>query len=52
MSSTTSSASDFDIRTCGGYCPEGSDFAFPDTNNFSPRVSFALAKELGGNVSS
>ena len=31
----------FDIQTCGGYCPAGSDFAFPDTNNFAPRVSFA-----------
>jgi len=31
----------FDIQTCGGYCPAGSDFAFPDTNNFAPRLSFA-----------
>lgn len=31
----------FDIQTCGGYCPAGSDFAFLDTNNFAPRVSFA-----------
>jgi hypothetical protein len=31
----------FDIQTCGGYCPAGSDFAFPDTNNFAPRISFA-----------
>jgi opacity protein-like surface antigen len=31
----------FDIQTCGGYCPAGSDFAFPDTNNFAPRVSLA-----------
>src|SRR5262249_15974499 len=29
----------FDIQTCGGYCPPGSDFAFPDTNNLAPRVS-------------
>ncbi|MFN7919719.1 MAG: carboxypeptidase regulatory-like domain-containing protein [Bryobacteraceae bacterium] len=33
----------FDIQTCGGYCPAGSDFAFPDTNNFAPRVSIAWA---------
>jgi hypothetical protein len=31
----------FDIQTCGGYCETGSDFAFPDTNNFAPRVSIA-----------
>jgi len=31
----------FDIQSCGGYCPAGSDFAFPDVNNFAPRVSFA-----------
>ncbi|MBO0858676.1 MAG: TonB-dependent receptor [Chloracidobacterium sp.] len=31
----------FDIQTCGGYCPAGSAFAFPDRNNFAPRVSFA-----------
>ena len=31
----------FDLQTCGGYCPAGSDFAFPDMNNFAPRVSFA-----------
>jgi hypothetical protein len=38
----------FDIQTCGGYCPAGSDFAFPDTNNFAPRVSFAWSpKALG-----
>ncbi|MBO0722838.1 MAG: TonB-dependent receptor, partial [Blastocatellia bacterium] len=33
----------FDIATCGGYCPAGSAFAFPDRNNFAPRVSFAWA---------
>lgn len=33
----------FDIQTCGGYCAPGSDFAFPDTNNLAPRVSFAWA---------
>jgi hypothetical protein len=33
----------FDIQTCGGYCPVGSDFSFPDTNNFAPRVSIAWA---------
>ena len=35
----------FDIQTCGGYCPVGSDFAFPDTNNLAPRVSFAWSPE-------
>src|SRR5262249_9100010 len=33
----------FDMETCGGYCPRGSAFAFPDRNNFAPRVSFAWA---------
>ena len=33
----------FDIQTCGGYCPAGSDFAFPDLNNFAPRISLAWA---------
>jgi Carboxypeptidase regulatory-like domain len=31
----------FDIQTCGGYCAPGSDFAFPPTTNFAPRLSFA-----------
>jgi len=31
----------FDIQGCNGYCPAGSDFAFPKTTNFAPRVSFA-----------
>lgn len=31
----------FDIQSCGGYCPVGSDFAFPPTTNFAPRLSFA-----------
>ena len=31
----------FDVQTCGGYCPAGSAFAFPDRNNFAPRVSLA-----------
>ncbi len=36
----------FDLQTCGGYCPAGSDFAFPDLNNFAPRVSLAWAPKL------
>jgi hypothetical protein len=31
----------FDMQSCGGYCPVGSDFAFPPTTNFAPRLSFA-----------
>jgi hypothetical protein len=31
----------FDIQSCGGYCPVGSDFAFPPTTNFAPRLSLA-----------
>ena len=33
----------FDIQSCGGYCPVGSDFGFPDKNNFAPRVSLSWA---------
>jgi len=35
----------FDVQSCGGYCPAGSDFAFPPTLNLAPRVSFAWAPE-------
>lgn len=31
----------FDMQTCGGYCPAGSAFGFPDKNNFAPRIGFA-----------
>ena len=31
----------FDMQTCGGYCQPGSDFAFPPTTNFAPRLSLA-----------
>jgi hypothetical protein len=31
----------FDVQSCGGYCPVGSDFAFPPTKNFAPRLSLA-----------
>jgi hypothetical protein len=33
----------FDIQTCGGFCPYGSDFNFPNTTDFAPRISFAWA---------
>ncbi len=35
----------FDIQSCGGYCPAGSAFGFPDRNNFAPRVSLAWAPQ-------
>ncbi len=35
----------FDIQSCGGYCPVGSDFAFPPKTNLAPRVSFAWSPE-------
>jgi hypothetical protein len=35
----------FDIQSCGGYCPAGSDFAFPPTTNFAPRISFVWAPD-------
>jgi len=31
----------FDIQACGGYCRPGSEFAYPDLNNFGPRLSLA-----------
>jgi hypothetical protein len=33
----------FDTQTCGGFCPYGSEFAFPNTHDFAPRISFAWA---------
>lgn len=39
----------FDIATCGGFCPVGSAFGFPDKKNFEPRLSLAWSpKALGG----
>jgi hypothetical protein len=39
----------FDLETCGGFCAPGSDAAFPDWNNVSPRLSIAWAPQrLGG----
>ena len=35
----------FDIQSCGGYCPKGSDFAFPPLTNFAPRLSLAWSPE-------
>jgi hypothetical protein len=31
----------FDIQSCGGFCPYGSDFNFPRTHDFASRVSLA-----------
>lgn len=36
-------AKPFDLATCGGYCPAGAPFTFPDNNNFAPRVGIAWA---------
>ncbi len=33
----------FDINLCGGYCPAGSAFHYPDRDNVAPRVSLAWA---------
>jgi len=35
----------FDIKTCGGFCPQGSEFTIPNTKNIEPRVSFAWTPE-------
>ncbi len=32
-----------DFERCQGFCPAGSEWFFPDRNNFSPRVSLAWA---------
>jgi hypothetical protein len=31
----------FDFNTCGGFCPQGSDFDFPKKLNLEPRLSIA-----------
>jgi hypothetical protein len=33
----------FDIETCGGYCPFGSEYSIPVTDDFQPRASIAWA---------
>jgi hypothetical protein len=39
----------FDLTTCGGFCPQGSDFDFPKKLNLEPRLSVAWApKALHG----
>jgi hypothetical protein len=39
----------FDIQTCGGYCPVGSQYSFPVYDDFQPRASIAWApKALRG----
>ncbi len=38
----------FDLATCGGYCPVGSQFTYPVTNNLEPRVSFAWSPAFLG----
>ncbi len=44
-------AQTFDLESCGGFCPQGSPFTFPDRNNVSPRVSLVWAPEsLGQNT--
>lgn len=39
----------FDLNGCGGFCPQGSAFYFPQKNNLEPRLSLAWSpKALGG----
>jgi len=39
----------FDVKSCGNnFCPQGSDFTFPQYDNFEPRVSFAWSPKLMG----
>src|ERR1017187_2056792 len=36
----------FDLNTCGGYCPVGSEFTYPVTTDLEPRLSFAWSPEV------
>ncbi len=36
----------FDLVTCGGFCPRGSEFTYPVTNNVEPRFSLAWSPEF------
>ena len=37
------------LMSCGGFCPHGTPWYFPDRNNFDPRVGFAWSpKSLSG----
>ncbi len=39
----------FDLATCGGFCPVGSAFGFPQKTNIEPRLAFAWSpKALNG----
>jgi outer membrane receptor protein involved in Fe transport len=40
----------FDIKNCGGYCPAGSTFSWPDRNNWAPRLSLSWAPGPGRTV--
>jgi hypothetical protein len=41
----------FNLQTCGGYCPYGSQNGTPDFTNFAPRLGIAWAPEkLKGNT--
>ncbi|MDR1990663.1 MAG: TonB-dependent receptor [Acidobacteriaceae bacterium] len=42
---TQNRAIPFDINICGGYCPPGTPFSYPDRNNFAPRVSLSWAPD-------
>lgn len=41
FSETQGRAVPFDLVTCGGFCPQGSQFSTPRTNDFDPRVAVA-----------
>lgn len=36
----------FDIPGCGGQCPPGTPFYFPDYNNFAPRIGLAWSPSI------
>jgi hypothetical protein len=49
FSETQGRAVPFDFYTCGGFCPPGSEFSQPRTNDLDPRLSVAWApRRLGG----
>ncbi|MFN0104540.1 MAG: carboxypeptidase regulatory-like domain-containing protein [Bryobacteraceae bacterium] len=34
-----------DLQRCGGFCPDGAEWYYPDNNNFAPRFSLAWSPE-------
>lgn len=48
FSEATGRAAPLDLYTCGGFCPAGTQFSDPRTNDLDPRVAFAWSPEAMG----